>query len=177
VEGAVIVVPSLSGDADAVCVDDPLEVASSVDGVELSRVEGVPHDAECGVDTPQAVPQQANEAVAVGSDLQVDERALIAPLSIPIAPPQGDVLVERTLGVPVAYNYAPPPGDVLMERTHGVPAPIFDDASSYGEMSSVTSGGQLPPLAQPDARLVFNLLVRIVNDADEPAPVALAPAP
>jgi len=50
-EGAVINVPSLSGDTNAVCVDEPLQVASSVDGVELSRVEGVPLDAECGVDT------------------------------------------------------------------------------------------------------------------------------
>jgi hypothetical protein len=133
-EGAGIVVPSLSVDkANVECVDDPLEVAPSVDVVDLSRVEVVPRDAECGVGSPLTVPQQANEAVGVDSDVHVEDRTL----------------------VPVADGSAPPSGDVLNERTLEVPSPINIDAPSVEEMISLPSDGQQHCWVLPDARLVF----------------------
>jgi hypothetical protein len=153
-EGAGIVVPSLSVDeANVECVDDPLEVAPPVNVVDLSRVEVVPLNAECGVGSPLAVPQQANEAAGVDSDVHVEDRTL----------------------VPVADGSAPPSGDVLNERTCEVPSPINIVASSVDEMSSLPSVGPQSCWVLPDARLVFALVVSIIDNADEPVPLPLEP--
>ena len=66
--------------------------------------------------------------------MHVDERSLIVPLAIHIAPPEGDVLIERTLEVPVVSVDASPDGEMVM--------------------SSESPSGQVPTLVQPDPRLV-----------------------
>ena len=124
-EGAGIVVPSLCVDeANVEGVDDPLEVAPPVNVVDLNRVEVVPLNAECGVGSPLAVPQQANEAAGVDSDVHVEDRTLV-PVADGSAPPSGDVLNERTCEVPSStYVVAssveemPPSGDVLSYLRH-----------------------------------------------------------
>ena len=160
-EGAGIVVPSLCVDeANVEGVDDPLEVAPSVDVVDFSRVEVVPLNAECGVGSPLAVPQQANEAAGVDSDVHVEDRTLV---------PVADV------SAPSSVEEMPHSGDVLNKRTCEVPSPINIVASSVDEMSSLPSVGPQSCWVLPDARLVFALVVSILDNADEPVPLPLEP--
>ena len=63
----------------------------------------------------------------------------------------------------------------MNERTLEVPSPINIVASSVDEMSSLPSVGQQSCWVLPDARLVFALVVSILDNSDEPVPLPLEP--